>query len=215
VGQPREIQWLGHTWQTAIWKTPVAGPIAVRGVNLDGDDQADRSVHGGEDKAVYAYAREDASWWEEQLGQPVGPGTFGENLTLEGIDVTHAVVGELWAIGSAMLSVTQPRIPCFKLGARIGDASFPTAFADAGRPGAYLAIVQEGEIRAEDPVRLVERPAHGITVGEIADIYHHHDAAERLLEAPGVPTGWRAWAAKMVQARARAHRRSPAQMHRA
>ena len=201
VGQVREIEWLGQKWQTAIWKDPVPGPIAVRGVNLDGDDQADRSVHGGTDKAVYAYAREDAVWWEEQLGHAVPSGAFGENLTLEGVDVTQAVVGEHWAIGSTVLSVTQPRIPCFKLGARMSDPSFPTAFAAAGRPGAYLSIVQEGEIRPGDEVQLIERPDHGVTVGEIADIYHHHGQAERLLLAAGLPESWRSWADKMIRAR--------------
>jgi MOSC domain-containing protein YiiM len=207
VGQIREIEWLGQTWQTAIWKAPVAGPIALRGVNLDGDDQADRNVHGGDDKAVYAYAREDAAWWVEQLGRPVEPGSFGENLTLADVDVTNAVVGEQWAIGSALLAVTQPRIPCFKLGARMSDPAFPQTFAAAGRPGAYLHIIEEGQLRAGDAVRIIDRPVHGVTVGEIADIYHHHGQPERLLQATGLPESWRAWAHKVIQARARTARR--------
>src|SRR5690242_9734402 len=120
VGRPRTITWLGQTATTAIWKEPLAGRVAVRGVNLAGDTQADRQVHGGPDKAVYVYAAEDTGWWEGELGLPLVPGNFGENLTLAGVDVTGAVVGETWAIGTAVLQVAQPRIPCWKLGARLG-----------------------------------------------------------------------------------------------
>lgn len=207
VGQVREIEWLGRTWTTAIWKSPVEGRVAVRGENLDGDDQADRSVHGGDDKAVYAYAHEDALWWEEQLGKPVPPGNFGENLTLAGWDVTGAIIGERWQIGTTVLEVAQPRVPCFKLGARMGDPEFPKAFAAAGRPGAYLRIIQEGDVGAGDEVRLLSRPDHGVTAGEVAHIYHHHGPAERLLLATGLEEGWRQWARKIVAARKRASAR--------
>src|SRR5581483_8334062 len=177
VGAPREIEWLGQRWLTAIWKSPVIGRIAVRGVNLAGDDQADREVHGGEDKAVYAYAEEDEAWWCVQLGRPVEGGSFGENLTVAGMELTEAIIGERWAIGSTVLEVSQPRVPCFKLGARMGDPAFPQQFAAAGRPGAYLRIIQEGELGAGDPIRIVHRPTHGLTVGDVANIYHHNHAA--------------------------------------
>ena len=114
VGRPREIEWLGKRGTTAIWKAPVEGRVPVAGVNLAGDDQADRRFHGGPDKAVYAYAGEDYDWWSRELDRPLEPGTFGENLTLQGLDVTAAVVGERWAIGSALLEVAQPRTPCWK-----------------------------------------------------------------------------------------------------
>ena len=134
VGAPREIEWLGRRETTSIWKSPVDGRVAVRGVNVAGDDQADREVHGGPDKAVYAYAREDTAWWERELGRELEHGNFGENLTVSGVDVTGAVVGELWEVGSAVLEVAQPRIPCWKLGARMEDASFPsTSRPRAGR----------------------------------------------------------------------------------
>src|SRR3954463_10579617 len=110
VGRPRRIETAGPPVTTAIWKQPVDGRVAVRGVNLDGDDQADRSVHGGEDKAVYVYAREDELWWENELGRPVELGSFGENLTLEGCDATNATIGERWEIGDVLLEVSQPRI---------------------------------------------------------------------------------------------------------
>jgi MOSC domain-containing protein YiiM len=199
VGGVREIQWLGQTWTTAIWKTPVDGRVALKGVNLVGDDQADRQVHGGADKAVYAYAREDDAWWELQLGRAVEPGSFGENLTLAGVAVTDAVIGERWEVGSALLEVSQPRIPCFKLGARMNDPDFPPRFAAAGRPGAYLRILEEGDVGAGDSVRVMHRPAHGVTVAEVSQVYHRHGHAgvERLLGAPELAEGWRVWAEKV------------------
>src|SRR5438132_5561640 len=114
VGRPREIVVDGEVVRTSIWKDPVDGRVAVRGVNLAGDDQSDRRVHGGDRKAVYAYAREDLAWWSERLGQRLGSGTFGENLTTEGLDVTAARVGDRWRVGTALLEVTQPRLPCSK-----------------------------------------------------------------------------------------------------
>ena len=111
VGAVRTVAWRGGEVTTGIWKEPVVGPVAVRGVNLAGDDQADRSVHGGPDKAAYAYAQEDTAWWAGQLGRALGPGAFGENLTTSGLDLTNAVVGERWAVGSAVLEVSQPRVP--------------------------------------------------------------------------------------------------------
>jgi len=207
VGQVREISWLGRAWTTAIWKSPVEGRVVVRGVNLASDDQADRTVHGGDDKAVYAYAREDQEWWEAQLGRPVEPGTFGENLTLVGIDVTSASIGERWAVGSTILEVSQPRIPCFKLGARMGDPDFPHQFAAAGRPGAYLRILQEGDVARDDRAVVLSRPTHGLTAGDVAHIYHDdHASAARLLDVPQLEAGWRAWAQKVVAATRRQHR---------
>ena len=195
VGTPREVEWLGRRDRTSIWKTPVEGRLAVRGVNVAGDDQADREVHGGPDKAVYAYAQEDTAWWERELGRELEHGNFGENLTVSGVDVTGAVVGELWEVGSAVLEVAQPRIPCWKLGARMEDASFPVHFAAAGRPGAYLRIVEEGEVGAGDEVRVGEKPEHGLTVGDVARIYHQERGrCALLLRAPELADGWREWA---------------------
>jgi MOSC domain-containing protein YiiM len=200
VGRPRAIEWLGKVESTSIWKSPVDGRVKARGVNLEGDDQADRSVHGGPDKAVYTYAREDQEWWQAQLGRPLEPGIFGENLTLVGLDVTGAVVGERWEIGSALFEVAQPRSPCWKLGARMGDPGFPKQFAAGGRPGAYLRIVREGDVGAGDEVRIVYRPAHGITVGEVAHIYHaDRSRAGLLLEVPELADVWREWARNRIR----------------
>ncbi len=197
VGTPREIEWLGRREKTSIWKAPIDGRVPVRGVNVAGDDQANREVHGGPDKAVYAYAREDTDWWERELGRGLEHGSFGENLTVAGIDVTGAVVGERWEVGSTVFEVAQPRIPCWKLGARMEDPSFPVHFAAAGRPGALAGHVAEGEIGAGDEILVGERPEHGLTVGDVARIYHQErNRAAVLLRAPELADGWQEWALK-------------------
>jgi MOSC domain-containing protein YiiM len=167
VGRPREITVGDTVVRTSIWKEPVSGRVAVRGVNLAGDDQSDRRVHGGDRKAVYAYAREDLDWWAEQLGRSLDAGTFGENLTTEGLDVSGARVGEQWRVGSALLEVTQPRLPCYKLELRMDRTGFIDEFIDGGRPGAYLRIVEEGEVGVGDEVRIVFRPEDAPSMAEV------------------------------------------------
>ena len=208
VGAVRQIELAGQARTTAIWKSPVSDRVAVRGVNLVGDDQADRHAHGGPDKAVYAYAREDYAWWERQLDRTLDPGMFGENLTTERIDLTDALVGERWRVGSVVLQVTSPRVPCWKLGVRMGDPRFPARFAAAGRPGAYLAILEEGEIGAGDRVQVIHRPGHGVTVGLVAASYHRdHRLAARILAAPELSEAWRHWAEGTVALAASASER--------
>jgi MOSC domain-containing protein YiiM len=167
VGLVREVQHGKRTVRTSIWKDPVDGRVAARDNRLEGNHQADAGAHGGYDKAAYAYAREDYEWWEEQLGRPLEPGTFGENLTTQGIDVTGARVGERWEVGTAVLEVSEPRLPCFKLGIRMDDPRFLKRFAAGGRPGAYLRIVREGELGAGDAIRVVERPDHAVSMGQM------------------------------------------------
>jgi MOSC domain-containing protein YiiM len=170
VGQPRQVSVRrGRPVMSAIAKAPVAGRVRVEGINLAGDEQADRRVHGGPDKAVYAYASEDAAWWAAQLECEVPPAMFGENLTTEGVDVTGAVIGERWRVGTVELEVCQPRLPCFKLGLRFGDLNMVRRFGETSRPGAYLRIVQEGELGAGDAVEVLSRPAHGVTVALVSD----------------------------------------------
>ena len=164
VGTPREVAWRGQAVWTAIWKDPVAGRVTVRGTSVEGDQQGNPETHGGVDKALYAYAAEDYEWWEAQLGRELGPGTFGENLTVRGVDVSGALVGERWRAGVVELEVSGPRTPCYKLGYRMGDQGFVRRFAAAGRPGAYLRILAEGELGAGDPIDVHDRPDHGITV---------------------------------------------------
>ncbi|MGH9282616.1 MAG: MOSC domain-containing protein [Acidimicrobiales bacterium] len=192
VGEPREVPWHGRMVRTAIWKEPVDGPVQVRGVNLAGDDQADRRVHGGSHKAVYAYATADYAWWSEQLGIELGPGTFGENLTVEGVDLTAAGVGEQWRVGTCTLEVSEPRFPCFKLGIRMGTADFVDLFEMVGRFGTYLRIVEEGAVTAGDPIDLLSRPEPALTVAELAEARHSDDREllERVAAHPAVAERW-------------------------
>ena len=191
VGAVREVLWREEIVTTAIWKHPVAGRVAIRGVNLDGDDQADRVVHGGKDKAVYAYAREDYDAWREAHGVQVVPGLFGENLTVEGLDLVHALVGERWEIGTTLLEVAQPRLPCFKLGIRMGDARFPKRFQAEGRMGAYLRIIREGDVGAGDTIAIISRPEHGVTLADMVAALHDRSKADALARVPELPAFWR------------------------
>jgi MOSC domain-containing protein YiiM len=191
----RTIKRRGKPVRTGIWKLPVEGPVHAGPEGLEGDVQADRRVHGGVDMAVYAYAREDLDWWQSELGRPLENGTFGENLTVSGIDVTAALVGERWRAGEALLEVSSPRIPCWKLGVRMGDPAFLKRFGRALRPGAYLRVIEEGTIAAGDAVEVLERPAHDVSVALIAEARLADPAlAPRLLDAPALPEPWREWA---------------------
>ncbi len=200
VGLPRTVQSGKLSVATAIWKSPVRGRVAVRATNIDGDRQADLSVHGGPEKAVYVYAQEDIDWWERELDRALDFGAFGENLTTVGLDVTAAILGQRWAIGSAVFEVVQPRVPCYKLGVRFDDRSVPRRFAAAGRPGAYLRVVTEGDIAADDAIVVLGSAQHNISVGMVARAYHSHDRdlAAQILEAPELISSWRDWAQQRV-----------------
>ena len=198
VGGARKFDYHGRPAQSAIWKSPVDGRVAARGVNLAGDDQADRQAHGGFDKAVYAYSVEDRRFWEQEIGRPLGHGEFGENLSTEGIDLNGALVGERWQIGSAVLEVSEPRIPCWRLGVRMNDETFPRRFSKALRPGTYLRIVAEGEVGAGDQIRVVEKPAHDVTIRDVFRIYtRDRDEATRLLAVPRLSRSWKGWAERL------------------
>jgi MOSC domain-containing protein YiiM len=195
VGGVESFDHHGRSVTSAISKRPVAGRVRSAGVNLVGDDQADRRVHGGPDRALYAYAVEDSDWWAGELGRPVPPGSMGENLTTAGLDVTGAVIGERWQAGTLTLEVSAPRIPCYKLGIRMGDPRFPPRFAHAGRPGAYLRIVGHGDVGAGDAIVVVDRPDHAVTIALVARAYHDdRSLAARLLDAPQLGGGWLDWA---------------------
>jgi MOSC domain-containing protein YiiM len=191
VGPVRDVEWRGEVVSTAIWKSPVSGRIALRGVNLTGDDQADRTVHGGPDKAVYAYAREDYDFWHTHEGLDIEPALFGENLTTEGIDLSSALVGERWRVGSTVLEVAQIRLPCFKLGIRLGDPRFPQRFQRVGRMGAYLRVVKEGDIGAGDGIEVVFRPTHGVSLTTMLEALDDDVQARRLPRAGYLPGFWR------------------------
>jgi MOSC domain-containing protein YiiM len=190
VGTPRVVDWFGRRVTTAIWKQPVAGRVPIAGVNLEGDDQADRRVHGGPAMAVYAYAAEDYEWWSEELGVPLAPGTFGDNLTLEGVDLHACSVGETWAVGTARI--------------RMGDAGFVERFAAARRFGAYFAIEGSGSIAAGDGARLLARPDDVLTIAEFIAAHEDSDVGllRRLADHALVPDGWREHARKSLRRQA-------------
>ena len=195
VGQPMTTEWHGRSVTSAIRKAAVDGRRWVAGVNIDGDDQADRRVHGGPTKSVYAYAAEDYAWWSAELTSELGPGSFGDNLTIRGVDPASAIVGGRWRVGGAVLRVTEPRVPCFKLGMVMGDAAFVDRFAAAGKPGTYFAIDEAGEVGAGDPIELLDAPDHGLTIGEVNRWYHggeeDRDFLERVAACSDLPEAWR------------------------
>lgn len=202
VGGVRTVRLGSQDVRTAIDKSPVEGRREVRGVNVEGDDQADRSAHGGPDKSLYAYGVEDYAWWAGQLGGDLSPGTFGENLTTAGIDWAAAVIGTRMQVGSTVLQVTQPRVPCFKLGIRMDDPRFPSRFADAARPGAYLAIDDPGSLGAGDAIDVLATPTHGVTVGDVDRAYHgERDRVARVFDAPELPSEWKDWARRYLDHR--------------
>ena len=217
VGLPREVAWRGETVTTGIFKEPVAGRVTLRRLNLAGDAQADLSVHGGAEKAVYAYPVEHYAPWRAELpGVELAPGGFGENLTLEGVPLEDEVcVGDRFEVGSAELVVTQPRIPCFKLALRFGREDMVKRFLASGRSGWYFAVLREGAVAAGDPVRFVERhPARG-SVAELARLYVRPGAdvaaLRRAAALEALPEGWRSHFAELAERaeRRRARPRDP------
>jgi len=193
VSAIRTVEYNGDLVTTGIFKSPVEGRIRFEGVNLHGDDQADRQNHGGPIRAAYAYASEDYRWWQTTLGRTLSPGKFGENLTLRGVDVSGALVGERWRVGTAILEVTSPRVPCYKLGIAMEDPGFIRAFARALRPGAYLRIVEEGAVGAGDLVTVASKPQHNLTLETMARIYLFERKRLEELLVPQLPDEWREW----------------------
>lgn len=169
VGTPEDQEWAGSLKRTAIRKHQVTGPVAVRELGVDGDQVADTKDHGGIYQAVYAFAQEDLDFWSRQLGEPVPPGLFGENLTTSGIDVNEALLGERWRIGTVLLEVIEVRIPCSVFKNWLGVSGFDNAawvkrFTAEARPGPYLRVLEEGTLRAGDEIVVEHRPDHGVTV---------------------------------------------------
>ena len=203
VGLPREIQWRGKTVRTSIFKVPVTGPVRVERLNVDGDQQSDLTVHGGVDKAVYAYPAEHYEFWREQLpGVDLPWGVFGENFTTEGLLEDTVRIGDKLDAGSAEFVVTQPRMPCFKLGVRFDRPDMVKRFLHSGRTGFYLAVAREGEVAASDVVTLVARNDHAITVADIVGLYTadatNQDLLRRVAELPALPEGWREYFRKRL-----------------
>jgi MOSC domain-containing protein YiiM len=172
--------------RTGIDKRPVTGRVAVGPLGLDGDVQVNRRYHGGEGQALYAYGQEDADWWAAELDRDLPPGRFGENLRTSGLDLTNAVLGERWRVGTALLEVTDCRIPCANFERFWGVPQLVRRFTQHGAPGAYLRVIETGDVGAGDAVGVVDRPAHGVTVGTAFRAYTTQK--QRLPElAPAVP----------------------------
>lgn len=168
VGLPREIEWRGEVVTTAIFKRPVPGPVAVRAMNLDGDRQADLTVHGGAYKAIYVYPHEHYGWWRGELPHAdLGFGAFGENLTTEGVLETGVSPGDTLEIGTAVFQVTIPRMPCYKLGIRFDRADMVKRFWRSRRCGFYLSVAREGEIAVGDKIRLMRAQGEGATIADL------------------------------------------------
>ncbi len=190
VGKPREVLWRGRTVTTGIFKDPVQGRVALRRLNLNGDKQADLSVHGGLDKAVYAYPAEHYSYWQKELpGMQLPWGMFGENFTTEGVLEVDVRIGDQFRIGSAEVMVTQPRLPCYKLGIRFGRDDIIKRFMAAGRPGFYLRVLQEGEVGAGDTIERISRDDGEVTVSDVFRLIgKDRDDTETLRRAVQVKT---------------------------
>src|SRR5256885_17067638 len=172
VGLPREVTWHGRSVTTGIFKSPVKGRVRLRALNLDGDAQADLSVHGGEYKAVYCYPMEHYNYWKEELPRRNLPlGMFGENFTTDGMDESSAHLGDSFLVGSAAVVVTQPRLPCYKLGLRFQSDDMVRRFLASGRTGFYLAVTREGEVGAGDGIEVISRDANAVPVSEITRLY--------------------------------------------
>ena len=181
----------GKPARTAIDKRPAAGPVRVGMLGLDGDENADSEHHGGKDQALYAYAREDLDWWVERLGRELSNGQFGENITTMGLDVTGAVIGEKWQIGTAVVQVTSPRIPCVTFHSWMGEDHWVKRFAAAGRPGAYLRVITPGRVSAADEAKVVGRPPARVTLAEsMLAYYGDEDIMRRLLGVEGRGEKW-------------------------
>ncbi len=196
VGLPREIEWKGKLVRTSIFKAPVPGRVRVSQLNLEGDQQSDLSVHGGIDKAVYAYPSEHYSFWRKELpGMDLPWGVFGENLTTEGLLEEAVHIGDRFRVGSAEFAVTQPRMPCFKLGIRFDRPDIVKRFLQSGRSGFYFAVLKEGEVTAGDSIELLKGDEHGVTVADIVNLYGRDAANQELLrrvsELPSLPESWR------------------------
>jgi MOSC domain-containing protein YiiM len=181
----------GKPARTAIDKRPAAGRIVVRELGLAGDTYADKENHGGREQAVYAYAREDLDWWVERLGYELRNGLFGENITTSGLDITGALIGEIWRIGTAVVQVTSPRIPCITFQSWMDEPHWVKRFAAAGRPGAYLRVLTEGAVGAGDEAEVLDRPAERVTVAESMRAYYgDQDLMRRVLRVPGRGEKW-------------------------
>ncbi len=197
VGLPREVIWKGMTVQTGIFKDPVNKPVTISKLNLAGDQQADLTVHGGAEKAVYAYPAEHYEYWRKKLPEvPFSWGKFGENLTTEGLAEETLCIGDRLRVGSAILMVTQPRMPCYKLALRFDRDDIIKHFLTSQRSGFYFAVVKEGEVQAGSEVENLSRDPHRVTVVDIVRLYlgqeRDPELLHRAMDVSALPQNWKA-----------------------
>jgi MOSC domain-containing protein YiiM len=207
VGLPREVVYKGKTVKTGIFKEPVAGRVQVRRLNLDGDRQADLSVHGGPSKAIYAYPSEHYGYWRRELpGMNLPWGMFGENFTTEGLLEDRVNIGDRFRVGSAEVMVTEPRLPCYKLGVKFGREDMVKRFLQSGRTGFYVAVLREGEVGAGDGIEGIGRDRKNITVPDITRLYVSKNYSQvdlemlrRVAALEALPESWRSYFAEKLQ----------------
>jgi MOSC domain-containing protein YiiM len=207
TGLPREVMWHGINVTTGIFKEPVQGRVALRKLNLDGDRQADLHVHGGEYKAVYCYPIAHYGYWRRELpGREVPIAIFGENFTVDGLEEDSVHLGDRFSVGSAEVIVTQPRLPCYKLGVRFQADDMVKRFLVSGRTGFYLAVTREGEVGADDEIKLLGRDPNGVPVSEITRLYiakRYADddvtSARRALRVAALPESWKEYFRERLQ----------------
>ena len=205
VGLPRDVSWQGGTATTGIFKQPVAERVKVRRLNLEGDRQADLSVHGGPSKAVYAYPSEHYPYWRDQFPDLDMPwGMFGENLTLEGLLEHQVNIGDRLRIGSAEFMVTEPRMPCYKLGIKFGRKDIIPRFLRSRRSGFYLAVLEEGQVGTGDTIHTLSKAERSVTVPDIVQIYADRsnknlDLIHRAIQTEALPDSWRDYFSRLLQ----------------
>jgi len=196
VGLPRVVMSNGDPVSTGIFKEPVAGRVMLRTLNLDGDRQADLSVHGGPSKAVYAYPSEHYAYWKQELPEMKLPwGMFGENFTTAGLFESELSIGDKFRVGSAVVMVTEPRMPCYKLGIKFGRSDIVQKFLASERSGFYFAVLKEGEVGVGDPIERMEKSERSVRVSDITQLYTHekHNVGllRRAIEVEALPESWK------------------------
>ena len=208
VAHPRSVTYRGRTYPTAIFKEPVAGRVAVRRLNIDGDSQGSPKNHGGPDMAVYVFGHENYAFWERELGRELPFGAFGENLTVTGLDEGAVAIGDIFRIGTARFQVTEPRTPCHKLAMKFEDPDLPRRFAATGHVGFYFRVLTEGEIGAGDKIIAEARDAGGVTVAEVLGLWANKGATaaelRRALAVAALSASWRGRFESRLQALAAA-----------
>ena len=204
IALPRIVEWNGDSVVTGIFKEPVSGPVMLRTLNLDGDRQADLSVHGGKTKAVYAYPSEHYEFWKNELPDVDLPyGMFGENFTTERLFEDAVNVGDRFRVGKAALMVTEPRMPCYKLGIKFGRSDIIKKFLQSRRTGFYFAVLKEGEVKAGDQIELISRDANNISIADIIRLYAFEredlETLRRAVKLEALSESWRGYFQKQIQ----------------